>query len=333
MTALAADTWRRLAADHVSGDALRARRTATDVGGRMLAALDAEGRRHLLVQLAPDDLDFEDRQSRGISVSTREFTMPEHAPGRYLDIVCQDASGHEAFDLIGGDIADRLAACLRPVAEIIAEVLAKWRRFWSQQPRDVLSREQQLGLFAEIWFLTVWLIPRVGTREAVSRWRGPLDSRHDFEWSGRSVEVKATTSTRGRIHHINGLDQLQPPENGDLLFFSLRLREEGGASNTLPSIVAACRGLLERDAEATDSFEHLLARAGYSPVHEREYQERALRIVEEGLFRVEGGFPRITSANFSAGIPTGVERVEYEVNLAVAGPHLIATNTAQKIEL
>lgn len=333
MKVVAAETWRRLAADGVTGDSLRARRAIADENGRLFAALDADGRRHLLVQIEAAETDFEDRQSRGVSVTTREFTMPGQTPGRYLDIVCQDASGHEAFDVIGGEIATCLETDQPPTAKTVAKVLAKWRRFWSQQPRVLLSPEEQLGLFAEVWFLAMWLIPRIGARDAVARWRGPLGSRHDFEWTGRSVEVKATTSTRGRIHCINGLDQLQPPEGGDLLFFSLRLREEGGGRNTLPSLVAACRGLLEGDAEAADTFDHLLAHVGYSPAHEQDYAERILRIVEEGLFRVDGDFPRLTSLNFPTGVPPGVERVEYEINLIAAGSHLLATSTDQSQEI
>jgi len=39
------------------------------------------------------------------------------------------------------------------------------------------------------------------------------------------------------------------------------------------------------------------------------------RIIEEALFNVMGDFPRINAKNFSAGIPTGIEKVEYEINL------------------
>lgn len=333
MSAIAADTWQRLAADRVTGDSLRARRASVETGDRLLAALDAEGARHLLVQLSPKEVDFEDRQSRGLSVTTREFSMPGQSPGRYLDVVCQDAAGHEAFDVIGGEIAVRITPLTQSAAEVVSQVLAKWRRFWSLQPRALLSREEQIGLFAEIWFLAGWLIPKAGAREAVTRWRGPLGARHDFEWQGRSVEVKATTSTRGRIHRINGLDQLLPPETGDLLFFSLRLREEGGASHTLPAIVAKCRELLVADAAAADSFDHLLDRSGYSPTHEADYAERKWRVVEEGLFRVEGNFPRLTPVNLPRGVPAGVERVEYEINLAVAEARVVATTAAEINEL
>lgn len=325
MSAIALETWQRLVGDYVTGDTLRARRATIHAGERLLAALDAEGRRHLLVQLSLDEADFEDRQSRGLSVTTREFSLPGQSTARYLDIICQDATGHDAFDVIGGEIAGCLASTEQPTAGMVALVLAKWRRFWSLQPRAMLSREEQIGLFAEVWFLAMWLIPKMGPREAVARWRGPLGSRHDFEWRGRSVEVKATTSTRGRIHRINGLDQLMPPEAGDLLFYSLHLREEAGADKTLPSIVETCRKLLEADAAAADMFDHLLARAGYSPAHEADYQGIIWRVIEEALFRVKENFPRLTSLDFPKGLPLGIDHIEYEINLACAATQLIAT--------
>jgi hypothetical protein len=130
------------------------------------------------------------------------------------------------------------------------------------------------------------------------------------------VEVKATTSTRGRIHRVNGLDQLAPPEAGELLFFSLRLREEAGATNTLPSVIAACRAQLELDTDSLSRFEKALAQIGYSPAHDEEYSKLHLRVVEEGLFKVRDDFPRLTAAQLRAGVPPGVERVEYEINLS-----------------
>ncbi len=324
MSRIGPEVWIRLAHERPHGDTLWARRAAPDISERVIAALDADGRRHLLILLQDDEAQLQDRQSRGIDVITRELDLPGHQTGQYLDMACLDGTGHDAFDLIGGELADRLASGRETAPEVAARVLAKWRRFWGQVPTHLLSREEQLGLFAELWFLSVWQLPRVRMAEAINRWRGPFGARHDFEWSSRSVEVKATTSTRGRIHRINGLDQLAPPDQGKLLFFSVRLREEGGATNTLTSIIAACRATLEADADALSRFEVILARAGYELAYEDEYAKLHLRVVEEGLFRVEEDFPRLTTMSFAAGVPIGIERVEYEINLAACGHLLIA---------
>jgi len=332
VTRVAPEVWEHLSGARPKGDNLTARIAAPEITDRLLAAIDADGVRHLLVPMRPEERDLQDTRSRGLSVLTRELGVLGKAPARHLDIECKDAPGHPAFDLIGGEIAEQLVLAREQPAEIVSRVLSKWRRFWGQLPQAMLSREELLGLFAEILFLSAWLIPAAGS-EAVSRWRGPTGTRHDFAWRGRSVEVKATTSTKGRVHRIHGLDQLLPPENGELLLFSLRLREEAGASNTLPALVTQCRLQIEADEDALTWFETMLARAGYMVMHEAEYSKLRLRIVEDALFAVRDNFPRITAGIFAEGVPAGVERVEYEINLNTFDNLRIARTPAEATDL
>lgn len=329
MSRVASEVWTRLDGERVQGETLWARRATPEVTERLLAALDAHGERHLLVLLEASEAAVQDTQSRGLEVVTRALAVPGHAAGRYLDIICHEATGHEAFDLIGWEIAQRLVTGRESAPEVVARVLAKWRRFWGQTPRNMLSREEQLGLFAELWFFSVWLVPKAGAAEAIRRWRGPFGSRHDFEWQGRSVEVKATTSTRGAVHRINGLDQLALPENGGLLLFSMRLHEEGGSANTLPSVISACQSQLKEDPVLLERFELALVQAGYSPAYDDEYAKLRLRIVEEGLFEVREDFPRLTVTQLVTGVPMGVERVEYEINLSGFSHLCIAHKAAE----
>ncbi len=327
------EVWDRLGNERPHGETLRARSVDSSASERVFAALDSEGRRHLLVTLRDIEEDVIDRNSRGVIAVTRELTVHDNVPARYLDVTCLDPSGHEVFDLIGGEIAERLANGAETAPEVVTRVLAKWRRFWGQSPRQILSREEQLGLFAELWFLGIWLLPRLGGAEAVKRWRGPSGARHDFEWPRNAVEVKATTSTRGRIHRIHGLDQLEAPENGDLLLFSLRLREEASATNTLQAVVGICRSALDLDPSALGHFEETLAKTGYSPAHLDEYAKLRLRVVEQCLFRVESDFPRITKSSFAVGVPSAIERVEYEINISGYGHLLVATTETAPIDL
>lgn len=313
MSRISLEVWAQLESARPTGENLTARLAVPDLTDRLQCALDAEGRRHLLIALTADDDTLIDEQSRGLSVRTRELSIEGAPPTRRLDLKCEDAAGYGAFDLIGGEIATLLAAAAQSPAGIVRRVLAKWRRFWGQPPRTLLSREQQLGLFAELWFLLFWLLPRTGAADSVSRWRGPFGGRHDFEWLGRSVEVKA--STRGAIHHINGIEQLAPPEEGDLLFFSLRVRDEAGATNNLPNLIVLCRAALATDADALTRFESTLALAGHSMEHDEEYAKLRLRVTNEELFSVGENFPRLTPASFSAGLPPGIEHVDYEINL------------------
>jgi hypothetical protein len=160
-------------------------------------------------------------------------------------------------------------------------------------------------------------------------WRGPHGARHDFETDGLSIEAKGTTSTRGRIHKINGVQQLDPPENGKLLFFSMRIREEAGATNSLPLLIASCKQQLADDPDAEGLFETAVIAAGYSANHEEDYSKTHWRVVEQMLFDTSQEFPRLTKASFGDGMPMGVEDIDYTINLGTFDSAIVASTPAQ----
>lgn len=316
------EIWSLLRDSQPSGDNLHARLPFAHMPRKFYCALDVNGARHFLLKLSDEDQDLRDNQSRGLTVTTRELVLYDNVPSRFLDIECKEVSGYSALDLIGGEIIDELSNSHKKTVDIVKCVLGKWRRFWGQLPQQILTKELQIGLFAELWFIHFWLFPYQGMA-SIFPWRGPWGSRHDFEWSDKSVEVKATTGINGRIFIINGVDQLEPPTNGPLYLFAMSLREESGASYTLPSLVKRIEALINEDADALTRFESALFQIGYSPVHEEEYLKLHLRVTEELLFSVKDNFPRITKQSFPANIPTGIERIEYSINLSGFN-HLIA---------
>jgi hypothetical protein len=126
-----------------------------------------------------------------------------------------------------------------PAAEAVRETLARWRRFWGAVPAGGLRPDEIRGLFGELWFLLVWLLPHGSA--GVEHWVGATGARDDFQWTGVAVEVKTTSSIRGHIHRINGIDQLDPPQDGSLRLFSLRLRDEPASTNSLLSLTTTIR--------------------------------------------------------------------------------------------
>jgi hypothetical protein len=315
-----------------TGERIAAARPNTAVE-RLLCGLDHAGRRHLLVLLRDGEDEFRDRESRGLNVDTRELGLVGEGTSRYLDIQCIDAAGYAALDVMAAEIGEGLllAGTDTPPHDVVRRVLAKWRRFWGHLPKSLLTRDEQVGLFAELWFLCYWLLPNVGVQTAVNRWTGPFGARHDFEWPQRSVEAKGTASTRGRVHIINGLDQLEAPENGELYLFSLRVREELSATNSLPSVIDAARRLLAAEAEAVDHLDSALARWGYAPTHEEDYRKVRLRIVDERLYAVGGDFPRLTRRSLRVNPPEQVERVQYELNLSGVEEFCIARSAGDSL--
>lgn len=313
------DVWSKLSKDIPSGSALTARIAFPDISDKILAAIDSLGNRHFLIPISDSDDVLIDNESRGINVNSDDLRIKgDNQSGRisrYLDVRCIDNAGFEGFNLIGHQITEAVSKGDTTKAEAVRRVLARWRYFWGKIPKTFLSREQIIGLFAELWFLRYWLLPRYDSKEVLRYWSGPRRGRHDFEFPGLSFEVKGTALVEGRRHWIHGLDQLLPPENGKLLFFSLKLREETGGVRNLPELVRSCIEVLTEDADALDYFENALASTGYSPVHDLEYERINFRVVDETLFEVGDHFPKITGKMLIGGTPSGVEYIEYQINL------------------
>lgn len=319
------DVWDRLADEPLAGDALAARCAAPQLTDRLLAALDRQGGRHLLVSLTSQEAEYSDRRSRGIKITTRELALADGTRGRYLDLTCRDPMGFDVFDALGSEFGMALAAEIEEPAVAARRLVSKWRRFWTTSSGPLLSREQQVGLFAELWFLAFWLVPKVGLVQSVDAWRGPLGARHDIELPTCSIEVKASTSDAGRTHRIHGIDQLAVPQDGKLFLFSLAVREDGGGANTLPGLVELIRDLASNDDDGIIRFETRLAHTGYLPSAVADYADLRFRVVDERLYRVEDPFPRLLRRSLLGGMPAGVEEVSYSINLAGFDSHLVAT--------
>jgi hypothetical protein len=322
------DVWDRLTGHSLAGDALAARIALPRISERVLAAVDREGRRHLLIALRPEESDYSDRRSRGIEITTRDLLLMDGTQGRYLDLLCREPLGFEIFDSLGGELAAAQAAEIETPADAARRLVGKWRKFWLSESLSALSREEQIGLFAELWFLAFWLVPRIGLVRAMESWRGPLGARHDMELPECSIEVKATTSGIHRTHWIHGIDQLEVPDSGSLFLFSLALKDEAGGANTLASVVERLRNLPSEDDQTIVRFEAKLAQTGYTN-SAHDGSDLRFRIIDERLYRVEGLFPRLRRASLAGGVPSGIEEISYVINLNGLDAYLAATQPEQ----
>jgi hypothetical protein len=308
------DIYAELAAEAVPG-----------VDGVFLA-VDHEGARHLLLAVEGDIEPVSDERSRGIHALTRQLTVQAQPEGQFIDVLCTLGVGQDVFNLVATAIVEQIEQGGEAV-EAVQGTLSRWRRFWGAAPESGLTTQEVRGLFGELWFLAVWLLPR--GHDQVGHWLGPTGARHDFQWPALAVESKATTSVRGHVHRINGLDQLEPPAEGRLCLFSLRLREETTASNSLITLIESITNELANDADALDGFETRLMQAGYSPAHAERYAEVRLRVINERLYEVADGFPRLSVESFVGGLPDGIDRVEYEVDLDACPGAMIASAPAE----
>lgn len=169
MPAVTAESWRALP-DRSTVYAELAAEAVPGVDGAFLA-VDHEGARHLLLSVESDVEPVTDERSRGIRALTRPLSVQGQPERHFVDVLCTAISGHEVFNLVAtvilGQVEQEAAA-----PEAVRNTLSRWRRFWGAAPAGGLTGEEIRGLFGELWFLAVWLLPHPASR----RTPAPLQS-------------------------------------------------------------------------------------------------------------------------------------------------------------
>jgi hypothetical protein len=195
--------------------------------------------------------------------------------------------------------------------------LDSWRSLLSSVV--VLSEEEQLGLFGELWVLER-LLAR-GAAVALRAWVGPTGAIHDFRIEGTELEIKVTR-LESRIHHINGLQQLTPSPNLRLFIVSLQLVDAGaGQGVSLPELIQRIDGRLGDDAHRA-LFTERLSAAGYAHQDAPHYPIRRRQRSSARLIPVDRECPRITQDlldNELAALVARISQVAYATNLEALG--------------
>lgn len=316
------DGWARLSTPRTQGqlEAIEVREAI-----HVWIAVDSLDARHLLVRV-PEGTQVAGTTTKGMSVGVARHRIPGNDDADYIDLVCLDDDTLDTFATVAADICTDLVTSEPSVrASTIAQALARWRWFWGITA-DRLSERDALGLFAELWFLDQWAGV---TPESVDAWAGSEGARHDFQWTERSVEVKATSrrADGAVVHTIQQLDQLADPETGVLYLFSLRVVRDRLAANTLPALVERCSEQLRATATTREAFLRKVSTRGYSPAH-HQLHSTPYRILEERLYEVDDDFPRLTAASFPIGLPPGVGDVAYKLEMAACSPWLVTDRPA-----
>ena len=198
---------------------------STSESGRLLAAVDHAGLRHLLVPLT-----VRQRVRRGATgavLNLRERSLEDNESyGRYADLCCSRADLNDVFTGLCGDVLTMVEGNPSRPLKAMYLVVDRWRALF-QSTGPTLDNEQLAGLFGELTVLRRLL--RLNST-ATDHWTGPTGHRHDFVFAPSAIEVKASTAADGRRVRVHGADQLECPAEGrlDLAWIRLERVQDGG---------------------------------------------------------------------------------------------------------
>jgi hypothetical protein len=319
-----------LKAANVRSAEFRIRDSGLSISGMQVQhALDARGKPALLVPLGPTEEEVTDLESRAISMRT--FELGDLAPERYVVVRCEDVTLEGQFALFADDLLRALRVNgTAPGAQCLV-TLEKWRNLLEPASSQLLGREEQIGLIAELHVLERLI--SIGTVAAVATWTGPDRSRHDFASGTVVVEVKGTTSRERLAVQIHGDRQLEPPEGSDLYLYveQFELNPNG---ESVTSIVTRIVEILE-DARP---FLEKLAAVGFRVDDGPSYEGLRLSTLRSKVMFVDSTFPQISRSSLKdERVFDSVTELRYRLDLEplleAASDELALSFTARKLGL
>ena len=258
----------------------------------------------------PDNIDLP--ESVGFEIDRLDIGSGDNLSKRLI-LKIRGSSYLDIYKVLAQDIYEHLktAGSNTELVRIFIAQLYRWQEFLKRCKSSKLSRSLIIGLWGELWFLFSVLLPKLEPDMAVAAWQGSSGSNQDFEFSGKAVEVKTTTSNPHEKIFISNLRQLEPTGLDDLYLHHQAVVIHRGAGQTLPSLISDIRQALNSFPAALNTFNEKVFNYGYIDSEADYYKEEGFAPLHNGTYKVEEGFPRLMQDE----LPDGVGDVKYSIIL------------------
>jgi hypothetical protein len=287
--------------------------------GELLAGVDGDGRRYILIPLLSGEAARVDTKGRSV-----HLVRLQHHGTHYLAVSCLSPDLHAVFTQFSTELLKSVEDAASP-AKAAAEAFERWKALFSEaEKRGVISEQRLLGLLGEM--LTLEGLLAKSAPGDLGYWTGPSGEAQDFRTATHALEVKSTLVREGRIVAISSVDQLQAPPTADLCLIHHRLDRDPGGFNITD--------MVQRLTSLGASVHDLAAALRQSDVDMNDlrlYDARRYRCVETRTYDTAGfGFPHITRKSFSGGdIPPGTLRISYSIDLTNEPPSPLSQGDAE----
>ena len=289
------------AVDAPSTDEANDYRIATSVGPAFLARARS-GAPTLLIPLdvAPVTVG---RRGGGFSLTPATRVAFEYGGRRWEQaaaaLECTESQLVDAFLVLVMDICRRLASSAGETTwPTILALVEEWQTLLAR--RAVLTAEQQLGLWGELWVIS----KAVNPDPLVAAWRGPEGEAADFFFDGIALEVKV--SRRAHVHHVSQRQIDLPVGMHKAYLLSVWVGVEPVRGISLAELVDTA---LARVSDAPALLKQV-ALLGYTPLDRDQYGTRFIPLDTPRWFRAED-VPRVRA------IDPGISQVRYVVTLDI----------------
>ena len=236
--------------------------------------------------------------------------IPSSNNKKELAIILLDEELTDIFIVFIEDIINSLLDINN--SEIALNIISKrinyWKKLFGKFSTNLLTPQQQRGLFGELYFLNK-VLKENNYKQIINAWKAPNGTNQDFYTNAKAIEVKTSISNSQTIKisneyqlDISGLDKLF------IAFYKLYEFPDG---TTLLSLINDIRLLLNSDIDLLNVFNVKLINLGVFPELEVEYNEIGYRIRDEKYYNVTSEFPKITALM----VNESISKISYGIDL------------------
>lgn len=248
------------------------------------------------------------------------IATPTNHPSPYVQVALRNDALYDLFLVMTGDIIDRVSTvAVMEQENCFFKYLAEWLNFLNKTPDKILSAQEQIGLYGELYFLRDLLKNNINPIFAIQGWVGSDGADKDFQYSGYGIEVKSS-SKQDRLVHISNIRQLDDAGCSALFLQYYSFATIAGGADTLPEIVGQIRSILGASVALQDFDSNLIHRMYFD--HDADKYTTSYSPVFEETYVVNSVFPRIIPSN----VMVGVIESQYTIDLNVIQPIPVKTN-------
>ena len=273
--------------------------------GSIYHAVDGNGHPTLLIPLGSSSIPNIEWENKLVSLSTRTIDV-DGSSTVFLTLQCLSERVHTQFGHIVDDILDTIQPGSSDAAVVVRKTLERWRELLREERPRMLGVSELIGLYGELYFLDQ-LVFNHGS-DALSCWTGPFGNRHDFEFSGTSIEVKATTSSNTMLVTFHGVSQLEYDQELFVVVYQIERVPQGR------SIPILLEGLFDRGVQRVELFERL-KQVGYYEQDAVHYASVQFNVIGSKTVAVDSDFPRITRQTVDGSILDQISMLQYSVDV------------------
>lgn len=204
-------------------------------------------------------------------------------------------------------------------------VFSDWASYFSEE-RVELTREKQMGLYAELFFLSEVLFKEIGITASLNTWKGPSGERHDFMLPDLGIEIKATRTNLPLSVKISNENQLFKAPNERLILVVFQYVVSESTFGDLPQIVKKIELKLSKNPKELNEFRRNLLHVGYNYEEEVKYTKRYSQLnPNREYYDITDDFPRLTVKELNLlKKKSAFMEISYRINLDACESHLLS---------